>query len=45
VLNTCPKDKVKSSFASGGSILERPISSGTQTFDTYKDVRNNCLFV
>lgn len=37
VLNTAPSDKIKPENKSGGDILERPLSSGMQIFDTYKD--------
>lgn len=37
VLNTCPADKISAEFVSGGAILERAISSGTQSFDTFED--------
>ncbi|KAG4073274.1 hypothetical protein HA402_008620 [Bradysia odoriphaga] len=37
VLNTAPEDKVKPENKSGGEILHRPLSSGMQMFDTYKD--------
>lgn len=37
VLNTCPSYRVNREFVSGGSILERPISSGTHVFDTFVD--------
>lgn len=37
VLNTAPEDKVKPEYRSGGDILQRSLSSGTQMFDTYKD--------
>lgn len=37
VLNTAPDGKVKSEYQTGGEILQRPLSSGRQTFDTYKD--------
>lgn len=36
VLSTAPSDKTNSKFLSGGQILTREVSSGTQTFDTYK---------
>lgn len=36
-LDICPIGIVKSENLSGGSILERTLSSGTQTFDTYKE--------
>lgn len=36
MLNTCPADKVSSVNRSGGTILHRPLSSGTQTFETDK---------
>lgn len=37
VLNTCPTDKVTPINISGGVQINRPISSGTQSFDTYKE--------
>lgn len=37
VLNTAPEGKVKAENKSGGEILHRPLSSGTQVFDEYKD--------
>lgn len=37
VLSTAPSDKIKPENKSGGEILERPLSSGIQMFDTYKD--------
>ncbi|KAJ6644053.1 Xanthine dehydrogenase [Pseudolycoriella hygida] len=37
VLNTAPEGKVKPEHQSGGEILQRTLSSGMQTFDTYKD--------
>lgn len=37
VLNTAPEDKVKPEHRTGGEILQRTLSSGTQMFDTYKD--------
>ncbi|GLV36468.1 Aldehyde oxidase 3 [Carabus blaptoides fortunei] len=33
-----PKDKVNTKFESGGSRLERPLSSGKQTYETNKDL-------
>lgn len=36
-LNTAPSDKIKPEHKTGGDILERPLSSGMQMFDTYKD--------
>uniref|UniRef100_A0A1Y9H2G4 FAD-binding PCMH-type domain-containing protein n=1 Tax=Anopheles dirus TaxID=7168 RepID=A0A1Y9H2G4_9DIPT len=38
LLNVAPDGTVlvKPSFRSGGSVLERPLSSGQQTFDTYE---------
>ncbi|XP_070499173.1 uncharacterized protein [Chironomus tepperi] len=36
VLNIAPNEKVSDSFRSGGEILKRGLSSGTQTFDTYE---------
>lgn len=37
VLNTCPLDKVSPEFVSGGTILDRAISSGTQSYDSFED--------
>lgn len=37
VLNTCPLNRINAKLISGGSILDRPISSGTQSYDTFKD--------
>ncbi|XP_059620522.1 xanthine dehydrogenase-like isoform X2 [Phlebotomus argentipes] len=37
ILSLAPASKVKKEFQSGGSLIERPLSSGKQTFDTYKD--------
>lgn len=37
VISTCPEGRVKPEFLSGGETLQRPLSSGTQEFDTYKD--------
>lgn len=37
VLNTAPEDKVKPAHRTGGEILHRTLSSGTQMFDTYQD--------
>lgn len=37
ILNITPDAKASSRFRSGGKILERSLSSGTQTFDTYKN--------
>jgi xanthine dehydrogenase/oxidase len=36
ILNITPDSKVLSKFKSGGEILKRELSSGTQTFDTYE---------
>ncbi|KAG5676994.1 hypothetical protein PVAND_006785 [Polypedilum vanderplanki] len=36
ILNIAPNEKVVAKFKSGGEILKRDLSSGTQTFDTYK---------
>ncbi|XP_070499176.1 xanthine dehydrogenase-like [Chironomus tepperi] len=36
VLNIAPNEKVSENFRSGGEILKRGLSSGTQTFDTYE---------
>ncbi|GAB0094282.1 xanthine dehydrogenase [Sergentomyia squamirostris] len=37
VLSLAPAGKVKKEFQSGGSQIERPLSKGKQSFDTYKD--------
>ncbi|KAG4067578.1 hypothetical protein HA402_005350 [Bradysia odoriphaga] len=37
VLNTCPVDLISPEFVSGGTILDRAISSGTQSYDTFED--------
>lgn len=37
VLNTCPTKQINEEYVSGGTILERAISSGKQSFDTFKD--------
>lgn len=37
ILKTCPTNKVTPINISGGEQIERPISSGTQSFDTYKE--------
>lgn len=37
VLNTCPSYQINREFVSGGTILERPISSGRHLFDTFVD--------
>lgn len=37
VLNTAPNDKVNAIVKSGGDILKRPISSGTQNFTTKEE--------
>lgn len=37
VLKTCNINLVKAEYRSGGDILERPMSSGTQIYDTQKD--------
>lgn len=37
VLNTCPLDTIASEFISGGTILDRAISSGTQSYDSFED--------
>ena len=36
ILNITPDTKKSSKFKSGGKLLERNLSSGTQVFDTYK---------
>ncbi|GBP32434.1 Xanthine dehydrogenase [Eumeta japonica] len=38
ILNLCPKNKVNARYRSGGEIFKRPVSRGTQTFDTDKTV-------
>lgn len=35
VLALCPTGQLTSKYKSGGGLLERPLSSGTQAFDTY----------
>lgn len=35
VLFLCPSSLVASKYVSGGTTLQRPLSSGTQVFDTY----------
>lgn len=37
VIQTCPDEKIKPEFKSGGAVLTRGLSSGKQSFDTYKD--------
>lgn len=37
ILSTCPSSRIGAEFMSGSDILHRPVSSGTQTFDTHKD--------
>lgn len=37
IISTCPPNKVSPQYVSGGEILTRPLSSGTQDFDTYKE--------
>lgn len=38
IISTCDEQiGITSRFVSGGDIIERPLSSGTQTFDTYKE--------
>ncbi len=37
VLNTCPTNQLNGKYISGGTILNRAISSGTQSFDTFKE--------
>lgn len=34
ILKIAPKDKVKDEYRSGGNLLLRPLSSGTQSFET-----------
>ncbi|KAH8347445.1 hypothetical protein KR059_010727 [Drosophila kikkawai] len=36
LLATAPKDRVRERFRSGGLLLERPLSSGSQSFETIK---------
>ncbi|XP_055686789.1 uncharacterized protein LOC129792085 isoform X2 [Lutzomyia longipalpis] len=36
ILGMAPEGKVRKEFKSGGSVIDRPLSSGKQTFDTYK---------
>ncbi|CRL08602.1 CLUMA_CG021290, isoform A [Clunio marinus] len=36
ILNIIPESKTNAKYKSGGKILERELSSGTQVFDTYK---------
>jgi xanthine dehydrogenase/oxidase len=36
ILNIIPDTKTSSKYKSGGKVLERELSSGTQVFDTYK---------
>lgn len=36
VLGTSPENLIKSQFITGGSILERTLSSGTQSFETFE---------
>jgi xanthine dehydrogenase/oxidase len=36
ILNIVPDTKSSSKFKSGGKVLERDLSSGTQMFDTYE---------
>lgn len=37
VLNTSAEQNVKPEYRSGANILKRPLSSGTQTFETKKE--------
>lgn len=37
VINTCPSDIIGPEFISGGTILNRTISSGTQSYDSFDD--------
>ncbi|XP_055707343.1 uncharacterized protein LOC129804238 isoform X2 [Phlebotomus papatasi] len=37
ILSLAPASRVKKEFQSGGSLIERPLSSGKQSFDTYKE--------
>uniref|UniRef100_A0A6P4FPG3 Xanthine dehydrogenase-like n=1 Tax=Drosophila rhopaloa TaxID=1041015 RepID=A0A6P4FPG3_DRORH len=36
LLGTAPKERVRDSYRTGGLLLERPLSSGSQTFETIK---------
>ncbi|XP_044314571.1 indole-3-acetaldehyde oxidase [Drosophila rhopaloa] len=36
LLSTAPKERVRDSYRTGGLLLERPLSSGSQTFETIK---------
>lgn len=37
ILSTCPADQIHDRYVSGGRILERGLSSGRQSFDTFKE--------
>lgn len=37
IINTSAQDSVAEQYRSGGEMLVRPLSSGTQKFDTYED--------
>lgn len=37
VISTCPSYIIKSEYKSGASILKRPLSSGRQEYDSFKD--------
>lgn len=37
VISTCPSYHIKPEYVSGASILKRPISSGRQEYDSFKD--------
>lgn len=37
ILNTCPDDKIRPQYKTGGEILIRNLSSGSQFFDTYEN--------
>lgn len=37
ILQLAPSKDIKDSLRSGGDVLQRPISSGTQEFDTYQE--------
>lgn len=36
IINFCPSKDIQASIRSGGELLTRPISTGTQEFDTYE---------
>lgn len=37
ILNVCPASTIRPTYLSGGQPTQRPISSGTQTFQTFKE--------